>query len=323
MVGSRPYDSTVKLVTDVADADETVYLDPSSVLALAPVTSTTNGVMTPAMLASLSTLESETAGALDLADAPTSTSVHTDAVLGVQAGNVVAFGNEDIGPSGIGQSTGADRLRFRGGEDFYGFATVTTNDTMLVGTKWETGLSGTGAQVAPIEAVEIFISMNVHGAAELGTGTTTTGHTTIRLGAGAFVWNPSHTFRYGGCFRIPTLSDSTDQFEVQFGLVRVETGVTQTVAVQSSTATAVDTGVAIDTNYHVFTIEYLGDGVAHYYIDGVSVAIITTNLPANAQLLKLVAGIFKAAGTTSRSIRVDAISWDLPARRTKSLVGMP
>lgn len=62
MTGPRAYDSTVKLVTDIADADETVYLDPASVQALPPVTSISNGVMTPAMLAQLNdTFESSTA----------------------------------------------------------------------------------------------------------------------------------------------------------------------------------------------------------------------------------------------------------------------
>lgn len=62
MAGPRPYDSTVKLVTDIADADETVYLDPESVQALPPATHTTNGVMTAADKTKLDGLDSSLVG---------------------------------------------------------------------------------------------------------------------------------------------------------------------------------------------------------------------------------------------------------------------
>jgi hypothetical protein len=54
----------------------------------------------------------------------------------------------------------------------------------------------------------------------------------------------------------------------------------QAVSINAGTATVTSTGVAVDTNPHLFEIAAAIGGGYNYYIDGVLTATITTNLPS-------------------------------------------
>ncbi len=63
-----------------------------------------------------------------------------------------------------------------------------------------------------------------------------------------------------------------------------DTTPTYRIYTSSGGATNLESGIAKDTNYHIFRIECLPTGQVHFYIDGVETANspITTNIPDDA-----------------------------------------
>jgi hypothetical protein len=149
----------------------------------------------------------------------------------------------------------------------------------------------------------------------------------IPFGIYIFSYQQTDVFDMQAAAKLVNLSDATNQFEVRIGFCnvfnaapadglyfRAQHGDTNWEAVNmddTSNVTIADTGVAIDTNWHAFSIEHDGT-TCRYYIDDVLKATQATNRPDNATNLTPGAGIFKAASTTSRSLRVDAINFDTP-----------
>lgn len=84
----------------------------------------------------------------------------------------------------------------------------------------------------------------------------------------------------------------------------------------SPTRTAVDTGVAADTLYSIFEVEIAEDtSSAKFYINGVLVATISTNLPPTSTTANFTFGfgwkIEKSVGTTQCNVSVDWAYFEL------------
>lgn len=198
----------------------------------------------------------------------------------------------------------------------------------LCGTSWSLiyGTSGTGAAVQNNIAVA---SPANPGVMELTTGTTTTGLSWVNdLAAGV------RTQYLGGgvtAFEIilkpSALSDATETYFINAG---IEAGSNTTLGtdgvlfrythglnsgrwtaycVKSSVSTALDTGVAVSTSaFHKlrFVVNAAASSV-EFFVNGSSVGTISTNIPLTTTALRHFAIIAKSAGTTSRSLYIDAM----------------
>lgn len=160
------------------------------------------------------------------------------------------------------------------------------------------------------------------------TGTTTTGSANYMaptafnafiLGGGAGV--------YEACVDVVTLSDGTDTFTVRLGVVNSSTGEpTDGVYVRytngnvsghwqgvcraagtESTADLTDAVTAGQWDTLRFEVNAAATSVT-FYVNGVSRGTITTNIPTSVAE-GISAGVVKSAGTTSRTLNVDFISW--------------
>jgi hypothetical protein len=179
-------------------------------------------------------------------------------------------------------------------------------------------VSGAGA------AITQTAESGAYGVAQLTTGTTTTGRacsisaSIVRLGDGSA--------RYDSILRIPTLDDLVDTFIVIAGIGGTSTGehangcyfaYDRTIGTNwqcktssSSVRTTADSGVAVTTSYVRLTVivNAAGTSVA-FYINGVLVATITTNIPTLAATFNISAGIFKSAGANARTVLCDRQSF--------------
>lgn len=202
-------------------------------------------------------------------------------------------------------------------------------DELFIGNSYEGGIlpvvSGSGASGNTGTAA----SPNHPGILVLNTGTTTTGRAalitntsvqSIQLGGGRV--------RFGVCFRLPVLSDGTDTFTIRAGttdsstgndgnhaiLFRYSHGVNggrwEGVTRDGGAETALDTGITVDTNFHTLEWEVNADASSvEFFVDATSAGTITTNIPsiATSRLHTLSpASILKSAGTTARTLQVDA-----------------
>lgn len=182
---------------------------------------------------------------------------------------------------------------------------------------WTTATGGAGAQTTA--AVHDDVACGV---VQLQTGTTATGWVAMGLGNSIFI--PSGSSLYCEAYvRIPTLRTATQEFKAYFGFGdSVGTNVdmvdgayfthdsTSTNWVMNTannsvrTATATSTAVVANQWYRLGIQIASGGGSAQFFIDGVSVGTVATNVPttrATGGIYKIV----KTVGTTSRTMDCD------------------
>jgi hypothetical protein len=248
-------------------------------------------------------------------------------VPGLQDGVAVKITADVLAGGPVETFAGVNRGRVRWFDDFEGFTTaVTTNTTLIGDTKMRTALSGTGAQAQQAQALGEF------GIARLATGTATNGRCAIEPNyALLLLFGNTDRYAIGVRMRMPAVSDGTNTYVVTAGIgdmsssappngfiFRSPTAAGNWQAVvrsASADADVTDTGVAVDSGgaFHTFVVEYAPTFGARWWIDGALVASEAVNLPAAlANLSSWGCGIFKSAGTTSRTLDVDALSWDMP-----------
>ncbi len=125
--------------------------------------------------------------------------------------------------------------------------------------------------------------------------------------------------------RIPTLSDGTDRYNLYLGfgdtLVagefvdgayfiysdNINSGNWRLSTASNSTRTTFDTSTAVDTNWHLLTVDVNAAGtLASFFIDGSSVGTINTNIPTGAgRQFGIDFKMDKALGTNPRSLEID------------------
>jgi hypothetical protein len=227
-----------------------------------------------------------------------------------------------------GAPGGSARSWMRIEDDFYGSGTVAQQIGQL---GWGTSVSGTAAEVANISANA---AGRQTGVKQLQTGTDTTGFCSILLAGNQQEAAPVFHVRW--VFRIPNLSDGTNDFHTVIGLHDyVLAGGTGTIvdgfafryndgvnsgrfqAITSdagvTTGTATDTGVTVvGGTWYTADIVCNGAGTVTYYLaDGTNalaqVAQHTgsTNFPDSGDLYSPIATIEKTAGTTERVLDID------------------
>lgn len=158
------------------------------------------------------------------------------------------------------------------------------------------------------------------------TGTTTTGMCSTSVASSGVIYGGSGQLMFETCTRLEDLSDGTDTFTSNYGLVSGNrTTINQNSSIffsytngtnsgkfllnskNGASATTVDTGitVAADTWY---TLDIVLDSLAAnvtFYINGTSVGTISTNLPATSTGYIPLNIILKSAGTNTRVMYTD------------------
>lgn len=196
---------------------------------------------------------------------------------------------------------------------------------------------GTGASAGNVQPDTS--EANHPGIVQLYTGTSSSGQASM-VASVAGLNTTKGAIRFGAAFKLSALSNGTNRYLARAGIGHtidsidtrsgvffrysdnVNSGKWQAVCnVSDGTETTADTGITADTGWHTweFQINALATS-AEFFIDGASVATISTNLPTANDILALCpATIVKSAGTTGRSLFLDAY-WLLvqpdPARTT-------
>lgn len=237
--------------------------------------------------------------------------------------------------------TGVERSRFVLFEDFGKLANavvaVTTTGVHVPtaeGYYWGTGGAAEGvSQGDSTNGGASPAGETVYGAADLATGTTTTGRC-FMTGAQALAFAPKGRYEWYGRVKVPVVSDGTNTFNVKLGFfISADGAPTDGIYLEAISGTAnwqatarvggvnttVDTGTAYNTNFRAFSIIIPGDGNAYFYLGPALIATITSGLPSGVSLFPG-AGILKSAGTTSRSVRLDMIAMDVPGPRVSLFV---
>lgn len=252
----------------------------------------------------------------DLADQPaavTPLDPVNDDVTVLQSGAVSLASLDSVRPTAAELHLKEDG-NYEAFDDWLNFQTTNSTDgTGIDGTLGYVYLSGTGAQAAQGASVSF-----QPGVMQVETGSTSTGRCAVVANAALFVWNSGREVRIAGRMQIPVVSTAGQQHETRFGFLnswsaapsdglyfRAQHGDTnwEAVNVGSSTSTVADTGVAIDTSWHVFDIYWNGT-TCSYRIDGAEVASQSANPPAVTALFAGF-GIYKAAGTSTTTYRSD------------------
>lgn len=185
------------------------------------------------------------------------------------------------------------------------------SDWGIVGFGISSGDNGTNVPTATLPGAWLFSTLtSAAGVSTLFFAKTLTNHaqdTNSHVVASAFIY-------------LDTLSDGTNTYTFSFGLVNgsnsttvtlaneivikytngVNSGKFQGVCRSSSSETAIDTGitVAVNTPYLLTVCVNKGATEARFYIDGVMVGRITSNVPSAAIGTRALIG--KSAGTTAR-----------------------
>lgn len=160
----------------------------------------------------------------------------------------------------------------------------------------------------------------------LATGTATTGRNYWAAGASSIIEFDSdlESAYWRGMVRVPTLSTAGEEFGAVWGFNdsvialnntdgavfrydRLVSGANIQVQNRAAGVGAVtDGGIAVDTNWHEYIVRYIASPAraVQYWVDGVLIATVTTNVPSSGQGTGLGAGIIKSAGTTSRNLDI-------------------
>ena len=204
------------------------------------------------------------------------------------------------------------------------------------------GVSATGAA---IRAGQNPVSSPITGVGAVGVGTLHPGVIecvtgTTAIGRAGLFTNSTGMSLYTGDIRavagirLPVLSDGTESFvlracgfndsttangqdAVYFRYQHsVNSGNWEAISRQASTETAADTGVAPSTTEFQNLEWYLNDDAdsIEFFIDGASVATITTNIPVTDEFQNLgfmPLNIVKNAGTTLRAVEIDYFGYEI------------
>lgn len=176
-------------------------------------------------------------------------------------------------------------------------------------------------------------NLNRVGIIQFATGTTLTANATASTNLTSVQLGGS-TFQFASSCNMESVPNGTENFLVRMGLVNtfpgaqngvyfiadrtVSTTNWQAVCVQGSTATVADTGIALATGWINFRFQVNGATNVQFYINGVLVATISTNLPlTNGQPVGPLISIQKVGGTASQLIDFDyvAINYGLTSAR--------
>ena len=160
------------------------------------------------------------------------------------------------------------------------------------------------------------------GSIEQSTGTTNAGVATIMKTAQSFFGN-GHTLLFQGRAALQQLSNGTDRFTINIGFGdnhtisnpnncaffkycdNVNSGKWQCITGNGGVFTTTDSGITADTGYHIFGISVNSSGSSiGFYVDGVLVQTITTNIPT-ANAIGVVFNIIKSVGTTAVKMAED------------------
>lgn len=183
-------------------------------------------------------------------------------------------------------------------------ATVFVSDSSGAGSAGGTGVSS---------------AQNHPGVVRQATGTTTTGRGAIRSSQALVTGGGAVDVEW--VVQVEALSTVAEEFDVLVGLAnavtsltpvgvyftyqRLGVGVNWLANANGGAATQVDTGVAVTTGWVRLGIRVnTGATSVEFYIDGVLVATIATNVPTSSSLA-LACAITKTAGTTSRNLNAD------------------
>jgi hypothetical protein len=195
---------------------------------------------------------------------------------------------------------------------------------------WEAFLSGTGAQSSPttlgINSTDMCI-----GVLELETGTTSTGRTAINTGDDQLLFGYAQ-FATEWRLVMTTLSSSTQEYDVYVGFIdnSASTGEpvdgvyfkydrntsvnwVMTTAVNSiRTNTTSTVAVTATAPFQKLRIVVNSTGTsAEFFINGVSVGTIATNIPTGAgRFTGFGAKIVKSVGTTNRQVNLDYATFE-------------
>lgn len=187
----------------------------------------------------------------------------------------------------------------------------------------ESQVGGTAAAITSVTG-----EANHPGVVQLSTGTTTTGRAAVMTTqALASVQLGGGKARSGAVLKLPNLSDGTNTYTARvagFGDATstesndgiyfrytdsVNGGEWQGVTIAAGSESTLDTNVAADTSWHTFEIEVNAAATSvEFFIDGTSVGTLTTTIPTGSsrETGLLAAYIHKSAGTTARTIHLDA-----------------
>jgi hypothetical protein len=164
----------------------------------------------------------------------------------------------------------------------------------------------------------------VPGMLTLTTTTSATAAITYLSRASALLFG-SVSFSFWARVRVPTLSDATETATFQAGFVDgtasvdgcffryshgLSAGNWEAVCKSNSVETVVDTGVpvAAGTFYALKITNSASTNLTQFWLDGASVANITTNIPsATGREFGFGATLLKSAGTTARTVDLDYI----------------
>lgn len=154
------------------------------------------------------------------------------------------------------------------------------------------------------------------------TGTDTTGRAGFLSSSGMHVFaNGEHSYETD--VRIPLLSTVGEEYIIRIGFLdspSADAGdgayfiydrltsvnwIMGTAQSSTRTATASSTAVAENTWLRLKVVVNAAGTLATYYVDGVSIGTVSTNIPGAGQNLGYGAHIVKSAGTTARTMETD------------------
>jgi len=217
----------------------------------------------------------------------------------------------DMIGAGSGSSTNLTSSSFVR-DDLFGTSTPYDGSVTAVSANGGGLVGGTGTAAHP-------------GVVNLDTGTSSTTGRCVLAASSESVRFGGGAVEYGGVFIVNALSDGTDSYTLRAGFGdntsgeftdgvyfrythSVASGNWQGVARNNSVESApLDTGVALDTNWHRygFTVNAAGTSV-EFFIDGVSVGTVNADIPTGRETRLHPMGIMKSAGSTSRVLSADA-----------------
>lgn len=180
--------------------------------------------------------------------------------------------------------------------------------------QFSTSFTGTGASANTGGSDGTGLSNSV---IALQTGTTTTGHAQFFDNTTSTWWQDKEFVEYRVRL-VQNLGNATDTAKLQLGGYTFIDGVYFLLdpgvnggrwqcVTQSGTATATDSGISPDLNYHTFGIYYGASNSIKFYIDHVLVATNTTNIPSGTWSYGVAAEVLKRAGTTGMLVYVDYV----------------
>jgi hypothetical protein len=200
----------------------------------------------------------------------------------------------------------------------------------ICGTTWQLHYQGTGTGATQGANTTQSTAANP-GVIELGTGTTTTGVSWIddfaTPSAGKNVYLGGGYTVFEVILKLSALSDATDTFSVSAGIQVGASAATSSDGIyfgyshgtnsgnwvaytsKSSANTLINSSVAASASAFqrlTWVLNSAGTSV-EFFINGTSIGTTITNIPLSTTALRHFVAISKSAGTTSRSLYIDAI----------------